>query len=104
MSWAPANSVSSSEDFVDSAESGRNAAWSFSVTLLSLPDKRAGDRREDEQAEHDDDRRRDDPLPVDLPASRLRGAVVVELVSWSCRAQQASGCAGAATPRTPARG
>ena len=38
MSCEPANRVSSSSDFVDSAESGRNAAWSFSMTALSLPD------------------------------------------------------------------
>jgi hypothetical protein len=38
MSCDPANRVSSSSDFVDSAESGRKAAWSFSMTLLSLPD------------------------------------------------------------------
>jgi hypothetical protein len=39
MSWTPAKRCSSSSDLVDSAESGRNAAWSFSVTPVSLLDR-----------------------------------------------------------------
>jgi hypothetical protein len=37
MSCVPAKRVSRASERVDSAESGRKAAWSFSVTLLSLP-------------------------------------------------------------------
>jgi hypothetical protein len=38
MSCVPVNCVSSASDRVDSAESGRKAAWSFSVTSVSLLD------------------------------------------------------------------
>ena len=83
MSCAPANPVSSASDFVDSAESGRNAAWSFSMTLLSLPRQRAGDRRDDEEAEQDHGRQQHPP-PVDaaVPARRWGGARVAGACRW----------------------